>query len=137
MEEAPVDPRWRVSYSQRVPVLLRVTCRKGFWKGAMHYHHILPPPPGAGRAWFNRERFLKNTVSPRGIVRVAGRHLLPNRALIDEEVGRLFGSVIAELKVIYDEGMVMTDDWVALRNDSNGDLVSCLLGGGGFFRQDC
>lgn len=128
--EAPVDARWRVAYSQPVPVLLRVTCCKGFWKGAMHYHHILPPPEGACRAWFDRERFLKKNTNPRGIVRIARRHLLSHRDLIDEDVSRLFGEVMTELKAIYDEDMVMTEDWVGLRNDSNGDIVSFLLLGG-------
>lgn len=102
-----------------------MTCCTGFWKGAMHFHHILPPPDRVGRAWFDRERFLENTKSPRGIVRIAESHLLSNKALIDEEVSRLFGDVMEQLKLIYDEDMVMTGDWVALRNDSNGEIVSC------------
>lgn len=125
--EDQVDAILREASSQQVPVLLRVTCRNGYWKGAAHYHHILPPPEGAGRAWFDREGFLKRTKSPRGIVRVAKSCLLSDRARIDEDMQGLFGDVMAGLRDIYDEDMVKTGDWVALRCDFDGGLVGSFL----------
>lgn len=110
----------------------------------MHYHHILPPPEGAGRAWFDHERFLKRTKSPRGIVRVAKRCLLSDRARIDEGMQGLFDDVMAELRDIYDEDMLETENWVALRCDFDGELVSSFsfllvwcLGTCIFVWQDC
>lgn len=57
-------------------------------------------------------------------MRVAKSCLLSDRARIDEDMAGLFGDVMAELRDIYDEDMVMTREWVALRSDFDGELVS-------------
>lgn len=123
----PTDEGWRAAQPQRAAVLLRVTCVKGYWKGAAHYHHILPPPEGSDQAWFDHGKFLKNTTSPRGIVRIATKCLVSDRSRIDEALEGLIEGVIEELKNIYEEDIVMTGDWVALRNDSDGEMVSCFI----------
>lgn len=124
--EAPTNEEWIAAHPQGAAVLLRVTCVKGYWKGAEHYHHILPPPEGSDRTWFDREKFLKNTTSPRGIVRIATKCLVRDGSRVDEEIKGLFTDVMEELKDIYEEDMVMTEDWVALQADFNGGIVSCL-----------
>lgn len=122
--EAPTYEEWEAAHPQRAAVLLRVTCVKGYWKGAVHYHHILPPPEGSDRAWFDREKFLKETTSPRGIVRIATKPLVSDRSRVDQEIKGLFEDVMEELGNIYEEDMVMTEDWVALQNDFDMEIVS-------------
>lgn len=125
--ETPIGAELRTGYLQPVAVLLRVTCVQGYWKGAVHYHHILPPPSGLGRAWFDDGMFLKKTTSSRGIVRVASKCLLSDKSRIDEEIAELFDDAMEELRNIYAEDMVMMKDWVALRSDFDGEIVSYFL----------